>query len=140
MNVAFFIKPKAQVAYLYDENTLRQGLEKLKNHGYASIPVVDKKNRYVGTVSEGDFLWCIINLQKDIKATDIRDLETMRIKDVLDLNKNPPARITDTVEELITKAETQNFIPVVDDRDVFIGIVTRRDIIHYFNEHMTKAQ
>ena len=43
-----------------------------------------------------------------------------------------PVRITATIEELMEKAVTQNFVPVVDDLDSFIGIVTRRDIIRYF--------
>ena len=36
------------------------------------------------------------------------------------------------MEELLHSAMNQNFIPVVDDFDCFIGIVTRKDIIRYF--------
>lgn len=57
MNVLFFLKPKASVAYIYDNNTVRQGLEKMKHYGYTAIPVIDHEGRYVGTVTEGDFLW-----------------------------------------------------------------------------------
>ncbi|MBQ2921320.1 MAG: CBS domain-containing protein, partial [Oscillospiraceae bacterium] len=34
-------------------------------------------------------------------------------------------------EDLIERASKQNFIPVIDDRNTFIGIVTRRAIIKY---------
>ena len=38
------------------------------------------------------------------------------------------SRVTDA---LLESAMNQNFIPVIDDLDNFIGIVTRRDIISY---------
>ena len=56
MNIAYFIHPKQDVATLYDDCTLRQGLEKMRHHGYTAIPVVTRDNKYVGTVTEGDFL------------------------------------------------------------------------------------
>ena len=40
-------------------------------------------------------------------------------------------RITVTMDTLLESAMNQNFIPVIDDLDKFIGIVTRRDIIGY---------
>ena len=36
------------------------------------------------------------------------------------------------MEDLREKVINQNFVPVVDDRNVFIGIVTRSDVIKYF--------
>ena len=35
------------------------------------------------------------------------------------------------MDALLESAMNQNFIPVIDDLDKFIGIVTRRDIIGY---------
>ena len=57
MNVAFFMKPKSSVAFLFDDFTVRQALEKMNYHGYTAIPVLDREGHYLGTVSEGDFLW-----------------------------------------------------------------------------------
>ena len=37
-----------------------------------------------------------------------------------------------TIDEMIERASNQNYVPVVDDRNVFIGIITRRDIINAF--------
>ena len=56
MNIAYFLLPKSRIAYLYDDFTIRQGLEKMRNRGYTAIPVITRDGRYVGTVSEGDFL------------------------------------------------------------------------------------
>ncbi len=43
--------------YVYDDFTLRQTLEKWENNRYASIPVLNRKGEYVGTLTEGDILW-----------------------------------------------------------------------------------
>lgn len=134
MNVAFFLKPKNEVEYLQNNWTVRQGLEKMCNHGYTAIPVLDKEGKYVGTVSEGDFLWFIIKGEntEDIKQIDIKNGEKTAISDIIKSNKNKPVKITAKMEELFEKAMEQNFVSVVDDRDYFIGIVTRKDIIKYF--------
>ena len=57
MNIAYFLLPKIHTAYLYDDCTFRQVLEKMLHHGYTAIPVINREGKYVGTVSEGDFLW-----------------------------------------------------------------------------------
>ena len=56
MNIAYLLIPKHSVAFLYEDNTIRQGLEKLRHHGRSAVPVINRKGQYVGTVSEGDFL------------------------------------------------------------------------------------
>lgn len=40
MNIISLLKSKNTVSYLFAENTLRQGLEKMKAHGYTAIPVI----------------------------------------------------------------------------------------------------
>ena len=60
MNVIMLLKPKDTVKYIYDNYTLRQGLEKMRAHGYTAIPVINADGEYVGTVNEGDFLYNII--------------------------------------------------------------------------------
>ncbi|WP_313128648.1 CBS domain-containing protein [Anaerocolumna sp.] len=136
MNIAYFLITKSEVAYLYNDCTLRQGLEKLHQHGYAAIPVLSKGNKYIGTVSEGDFLWHILEQDnQDLQTTTcMKRLENIKIKDILKPDKNPPVRITARMEELMIRAMDQNFVPVIDDRNYFIGIVTRRDIMKYFCE------
>ncbi len=133
MNVAYFLIPRSEAGCICDEFTLRQGLEKLRRSGYTALPVVTKENKYVGTVSEGDFLWYLID-EKDghPQRKSMRDLERAAVRDVLRFDRNPPVRITADVQELLGRAMHQNFIPVVDDLGSFIGIVTRKDIIRYF--------
>ena len=137
MNIAYFLLPKGRVAYLYDDYTFRQGLEKMRHHGYTAIPVISRSGQYLGTVSEGDFLWQL--LQEETLCTR-KDLEHLHIRDILKEDTYPPVRITVTMNELMDSAMNQNFIPVTDDVGSFIGIVTRKDIIRYFSQGEKRPQ
>jgi predicted transcriptional regulator len=137
VNIAYFLHPKGQVAFLYDDYTFRQGLEKMKHHGYTAIPVISRSGQYVGTVSEGNFLWKLVQEENEVSLT-MKELEQLQVRDILDTSTYPPVRITVTMDELLDNATKQNFIPVVDDSGSFIGIVTRKDIIRYFADEHTK--
>lgn len=133
MNAILMLKPKATVAFLYSDCSVRQGLEKMRAHGFASIPVISRKGQYCGSITEGDFLWYLI----DNRNAELKFLETSTIDDVVRRDFNPPVKVDVDVNELIDRALTQNFIPVVDDRNLFIGIITRQDIIRYFSEKIS---
>jgi CBS domain-containing protein len=137
VNIAYFLHPKGQVAFLYDDYTFRQGLEKMKHHGYTAIPVISRSGQYVGTVSEGDFLWQLVQEENEGSVT-MKELEQLQVRDILQTSTYPPVRITVTMDELLDSAMQQNFIPVVDDSGSFIGIVTRKDIIRYFAKEQSK--
>ena len=128
MNVLMLLKPKETVKYIFDYNTLRQGLEKMRVHGYTVIPVISDDGKSVGTVSEGDFLYYIV----DLRNSAITEKEKHRVSDIIRKNFNPAVKIDVTMEELLNRAVNQNFVPVTDDLGTFIGIVTRQDIIKYF--------
>lgn len=135
MNIAYFLLPKNRVAYLYDDFTFRQGLEKMRHHNYRAIPVISRDGQYVGTVSEGDFLWRLLSDDPEGQGfRSMKDLEQLHVSDILQNDNYPPVRITVSMEELLNSAMNQNFIPVVDDMGSFIGIVTRKDIIRYFSQ------
>ena len=129
MNVIKLLRPKDTVKYIHSNNTLRQGLEKMRANSYTAIPVIRKEDgKYVGTVSEGDFLYYIL----DVGSEGMKEQEKYYVRDILRKNFNPAVRVDVTMDELLERAMNQNFIPVVDDTDTFIGIVTRQDIIRYF--------
>lgn len=130
MNIAYFLQPKSRIAYLYDDFTFRQGLEKMRNRGYTAIPVIRQDGSYVGVVREGDFLWQLMGSSGE-EDISLRSLEQLQIRDIVHRD-HPAVSITVSMEELLSSAATQNFVPVVDDPGSFIGIVTRKDIICYF--------
>ena len=139
MNIAYFLIPKSSVAFLYDDFTFRQGLEKMRYHGYTAIPVISRSGKYVGSVSEGDFLWKLLDSrgEKENAPLSMKETEPLKVRDILRQDTYPPVRITVTMEELLQNAMNMNFVPVIDDLGNFIGIVTRKDIIRYFAHRQT---
>ncbi len=140
VNIASFIQPKEEVSFLRDDMTLRQGLEKLRRSGFSAIPVIDAEDRYIGTISEGDFLWNVVVHNESLDDITLKSLECMKIRDILQNGKVRPACIDSEMEEMLERVKTQNFVPVIDDRSVFIGIITRSDIIRYFCDEMKKKK
>ncbi|KGM94789.1 membrane protein [Clostridium botulinum C/D str. DC5] len=112
MNVAFFLTPKKDVVYETINSTMRQALERMEYHRYTAIPIIDEEGKYVGTITEGDMLWKL---------------------------KNTPLHVSSDIEDLISLAVNQNFVPVVDDNDVFIGIIKRSEIIQYYYNKSLKV-
>lgn len=127
MNILFFLTPKSEVAYLYEDYTIRQALEKMEYHRYSSIPIIDKEGKYVGTITEGDLLWTL----KNDFSLDLKSIEDISINKVSRMKDNRPVSINANIEDLISKSMNQNFVPVIDDQEIFIGIIKRRDIIEY---------
>lgn len=134
MNIASFILPKAEVTYLRDNMTLRQGLEKLRRSGFTAIPVIDIEDRYVGVISEGDFLWNILYYNQRPEDISAKHLEATKVRSILQGGKIKPVCIDTAMETLLEQATSQNFVPVIDDRSVFIGIIRRSEIIRFFAE------
>ena len=132
MNIASFLLPKADVTYLRDHMTIRQGLEKLRRSGYTAVPVIDNEDRYVGVVSASDFLWNILDHNTPLPNVTMKSVEQMTLRDIIQGGKIKPVCIDTNMEQLLGQAQKQNFVPVVDDRNVFIGIITRSEIIKYF--------
>jgi CBS domain-containing protein len=126
MNIMHFLTPKALVEYIYFESTVRQGLEKMRYHGFSAIPVIDKDGHYKGTVTEGDFLWALYNDQKP----DLKKLETTPIASIIH-KKYTAVNAGADMNQILSTATQQNFVPVVDDRNVFIGIITRKAIMQH---------
>lgn len=127
MNISFFLTPKSEVAYEKLTSTMRQVIEKLEYHGYTAIPVLDDKGRYVGTLTEGDLLRKL----KNTPGLDFKNTNKVVLSDVNLRTNNKPVRITCNVEDLVVTSINQNFVPVVDDNNIFIGIIKRSDIITY---------
>lgn len=126
-NILFFLTPKAMCAYVYDDYSLRQALEKMEAAGFAALPILDRRGEYRGTLTEGDLLWGL----KNMCNMDMRHAEARKIMEISRRKDNVPVRVTASMHDLVERASAQNFVPVVDDKGAFIGIITRRAIIRY---------
>ena len=127
MNVLFFLTPKIEVAYLYEDYSLRQALEKMEYHRYSAIPIISRAGNYVGTITEGDFLWSI----KDKYLLDLHKAEDIPLSSIPRRWYNDPVNVNCDMEDLVLTSMNQNFVPVIDDNQIFIGIITRKEIIQY---------
>ena len=125
MNILFFLTPKEDVAHVEETDTMRQVLEKMEHHGYTAIPLLGVEGKYIGTITEGDLLWFL----KDRNFPDLKLLEDMPITSIERRRDNQAVKIDESMENLFDKVMNQNFVPVVDGRNVFIGIITRKEII-----------
>ncbi len=127
MKVAFFLIPKNEVVYLTSKTTMRQAIERMERHSYAAVPLVDDRGCYAGTLTEGDLLWKL----KNTPDLSLSKMEKIPVKDLASRKQNKPVRIDSRIVDLLTLASEQNFVPVVDDQGIFIGIIRRREIIEY---------
>ncbi len=131
-NILFFLTPKAMCVFLHDDYTIRQALEKMEAAGYSALPILNKRGEYRGTLTQADLLWAM----KNMCYMDMRQAEAHRIMEVARRKDNIPVRVTTSMHDLVERAANQNFVPVVDDKDAFIGLVTRRAIINYCMEKL----
>lgn len=135
MNILFFLKPKGECIYVYEDDPLRQVLEVMEKYRYASIPMISRTTgTYKGTITEGDLLWEIKN-RHDL---NIHNTEGIRIKEIKRHRDNQPVSAGAKMEDLISKVVQQNFVPVIDGQKCFIGIITRKNVIEYLCEKIEK--
>ncbi|OAB42042.1 CBS domain-containing protein [Paenibacillus glacialis] len=135
MNIAFFLLPKQDVVCLTLESTLRQTLERMEFHRFTSVPMLDNNGEYAGTITEGDLLWYMKNSEGKVT---FENASKFLIKDIPIKMSNKPVSIDANMEDLINLAKVQNFVPVVDDMNRFIGIVRRSQIIEYCEKFVSK--
>jgi len=135
-NILFFMTPKAMCQFVYDDFTIRQALEKMEAAKMTALPILNRRGEYRGTLTEGDLLWAM----KNMCYLDMRQAEARRIMEIQRRWDNIPVRVTTSMHDLVDRATYQNFVPVVDDKDTFIGIVTRTGIMKYCKQELFPAE
>ncbi|MFA6611576.1 MAG: CBS domain-containing protein, partial [Bacilli bacterium] len=120
MKILSFIKPKSEVVFVYRDDTVKDALAKLEKTRFSSIPILDREGYYVGTLAEGDLLWGI----KEISNFNVNHADNLLISNFKRHRDYLAINIDANMDELISKAMNENFVPVVDSHNLFIGIVT----------------
>ena len=135
MNIMRFIVPKSLVEYVTVDSTIRQALEKMRFHRYAAIPVIDGEGKFVGTLRNDDLLRYFL----EHGGYDKRETERVGIDTLLDQDSSRPLYHNASMSQLIEQVKEHNFVPVVDDRGCFVGIILRRDVLNfllkYYNDN-----
>lgn len=127
MNILFFLTPKSDVAYIFENETLRQTLEKMEHRKFSCIPLLTVDGKYKGSISEGDLLWGM----KSLNVPDLKSTENISIMSIPRRADYKAVHADSNMEDLLDRAINQNYVPVVDDHGYFIGIITRKEIIKY---------
>lgn len=136
MNILFFLLPKDKIHFVYEQFTLRQVLEKMDSCGFAALPILNNRGEYIDTITEGDILRYI----KRHQNLSLKDAEKINLKEI-DIKRSVKSiKIYANVEDLLEVSLDQNFVPIVDDMNRFIGIITRRSIISYFYEKINEGK
>ena len=135
MKIAFLLTPKSELVYENNNATMRQLIERMEHHGYSAIPIIDELGKYQNTITEGDVLRKI----KNTNDLTFNDTNRVAVSEIPIKRNHQAVTINTELDGIIKLAKTQNFVPVVDDNGVFIGIIKRSDIIDYcYNESIKK--
>ena len=133
MNISFFLKPKVDVAYLADDCPVRQALDNMMKSGFTAVPVISPKGKYVGTITEGDFLRLLLYHTPE-------QLDRMTVGQVERRVRHRSVTIDARMEDMVDLVAVQNFVPVTDGRGMFCGIITRSDVINQLRASCTKGK
>lgn len=137
MNILFFLTPKSEVETAFEDESIRDTIDAFEHHHYTTVPIINRRTgHYVGTICEGDLLRHIGDKDLGVLAVE-EERNVMTVKRKRDY---APVTIDATIQELFEVAMQQNFVPVVDDTDTFIGIVTRNSILGYLIKQYHKQQ
>ena len=134
VNILFFLTPKSDVAYIFENETLRQTLEKMEHRKFSCIPLLSLDGKYKGSISEGDLLWGM----KTLNVPGLKEAESISIMAIPRRATYKAVHADSDMEDLLDKAINQNYVPVVDDQGYFIGIITRKEIIKYCYKELKK--
>ena len=127
MNIFNILVPKHMLTYLNANDGLDKAVEFMLASGYTAVPVINDEGMYIGVVSEGDFLRIIMDKGKE-KLTDYK------VSDIVRDDKDGSVPNTVSKQEVYDKILDRNFLCVVDDRQCFIGIITRKSVIIELNK------
>ncbi len=130
MNIFDFFTPKSETYYMHTKSTVRQAIEKFDHHKLGVVPLIDENGAYVSTISEGDILRYI----KNAAGFDIAIAENTLLDEVDRYRPYKAYNISVSMDEVIKIAFDQNFVPIVDDRGYYMGIVKRKTLLELLYE------
>ena len=128
------ITPKKQTAFMSSDSTVRQALERFDVHKFTIVPLVDSDGHYCGTLSEGDLL----RFMKNEVDFDIKKAEHVKVSEIEHYRPYKALGVEALMVEVFSLSLDQNFIPLVDDNNIYIGIIKRREIIKYLSKNADK--
>jgi CBS domain-containing protein len=133
MKIDYFLLPKTKVAHISSNATMRQAIDMLEYQYYSAIPIIDDEGKYAGTLNEGDLLWKM----KETPGLNFENTDKVLVNEIKLHVHNTSVSINAQMEDMLALAAEQNFVPVIGDDDIFLGIIRRKDIIAYYVRNIT---
>ena len=131
MNALSFLTPKVQTVYLKADCTLRQAIEKLKYHKFKVIPLIDDNGKYVGSLTSTD----LFGYFSTCEITDIAQTEKIKLCEIIKSKHYKCCPLNATSSRVASLLITQLFVPLVDDRGIYCGIIERKKVFNYYLNH-----
>ena len=131
MNILLFLTPKQEVTLLYEDYTIGQALRSMEHASRTAVPIIRRTGEYVGTITEGDLLWYLRRT-----GMSFAEAEKLPLRGVPHSRDNKPVLATTDLTQLLENSMEQNFAPVVDDRGMFCGIITRKRVLSHLCDKM----
>ncbi|MCY9807333.1 CBS domain-containing protein [Lentilactobacillus senioris] len=120
--------PAERVATVNENNNLQHVFLVLTKIKYSKIPVLDNDNHFKGLIS----LAMITDQMLNNDGIDGHRLENILVKDVMQTDVHAIYE-RENLEVILRYLVDENFLPYIDEDDVFMGIITRREILKEIN-------
>jgi CBS domain-containing protein len=121
------------IVYTYPDEGVVKAFETLLKYKVSCLPVVDKDKKLIGIITTTDIGYNLI-LDRYTLDTKVSDVMT---KDVISIT--PDSTIMDAIKKMDEygyKGEIINQLPVVDEDDNLIGVVSDGDIIRALSKFL----
>lgn len=118
--------PKSDVACLDGDDTLRAAVAKMAHHRYATIPVIGSQGHYLYCISTGDILFYL--QEHDLTLREMENVSLSVVPIYRPLTALPLTSDEQNIKEALLN---QTFVPMVDERGIFVGIITRKSLTQY---------
>lgn len=122
-----YLIPETDLAIVIDTHNIDHVRLLLGHNGYSRVPVITKEKRYVGTISLSDLMsYQEKNFLTDweMSRIDVGEMANTIIEGVL---------TTSSLTEIMHKLVEYPFLPVVNNDERFVGIITRKSILKAIN-------
>lgn len=123
-----FLVSAENVATVLYSHPLEHALLVLSKVGYAKIPVLDFEDHLVGLISLAN----IIDKMMGLTGFDTSLLDGLTVADVMEVNVSS-IHPNGELEDLLHLLVNGSFLPVVDEENIFQGIVTRKELLKSVN-------
>ncbi len=123
-----FLIPADNVATVMYNHSLDHALLVLANVGYSKIPVLDKNDRFVGLLGLNDIVRKMVSLTN----IDTDNLAGLTVADVMEIGVDCLTDESD-LEDILHLLVNNPFLPMINKDRIFLGIITRKEILKCTN-------